>query len=187
VGYSGQVLSFEPVPRLAASLQLRADVTEFWDVEASAVGGEIGTLALNVMQSTELSSFLVPDHSKVGDLLRGHNEIDHTVDVNVLTIDSILPALTIKYASKNIFLKIDTQGFDLEVLKGATASLPNIAALQTEASVTPVYAGMPGYHDVIQFLEEHGFIVSGIYPVSADFFPRLIEFDCYMINGLRVP
>lgn len=186
VGYQNHIISFEPIPHLAAALRMKAASATHWQVEAQALGNTRGPQTFNVMQNTEMSSFLQPDHSRVGNLLQDHNKIEGVVDVDVTTVDAVLPDLMVKYGSKNIYLKMDTQGFDLEVLKGAAASLPGIAALQTEASVTPLYAGMPRYHETIQFLEDRGFIVSGIYPNNFVFFPRLPEFDCYMINRTRL-
>ncbi len=186
VGYRNQIISFEPVPHLAASLKRKAANSRHWQVDGRALGSGAGTLAFNVMRNTEMSSFLQPDHSSVGTLLQDHNKIENTIDVEVTSIDAILPGLMTKHASRNVYLKIDTQGFDLEVLKGAEGSLPGLVALQTEASVIPLYAGMPRYHEVIEFLEDRGFIVSGIFPNNFLFFPRLPEFDCYMINRAHV-
>ena len=75
-----------------------------------------------------------------------------------------------------------TQGFDIEVLRGAGDSLPGVKALQTEASVIGIYKGMPQYMDTIRYLEERGFDITGLYPVSRDSALRLVEFDCVMIN-----
>lgn len=186
VGYQNRIISFEPVPHLAANLKERAASSSHWQVEARALGSRAGSLAFNVMQNTEMSSFLRPDHTSVGNLLQHHNKVENVVEVEVTSIDAILPSLITTHQSQNVYLKIDTQGFDLEVLKGAINSLPRLAALQTEASVIPLYVGMPRYHQVIQFLEDRGFIVSGIYPNNFVFFPRLPEFDCYMINRTRV-
>jgi FkbM family methyltransferase len=187
VGYQGQVISFEPVPHLATDLQKKAVNSSRWQVEGLALGSSSGSLDFNVMRNTEMSSFLRPDHSRVGDLFSEHSEIEQVVQVEVSTVDTILPKVISKYGSKNVFLKLDTQGFDLEVLKGASASLAGIAALQSEISMTAIYAGMPSYHEVIQFLEDQDFAVSGIYPNNFVFFPRGLEFDCYMINRTRIP
>jgi len=80
------------------------------------------------------------------------------------------------------YLKIDTQGFDIEVLRGAGASLPAVKALQTEASIIGLYKGMPPYMDTLRYLDERGFDITGLYPVSRDSTLRLVEFDCVMIN-----
>ena len=58
-------------------------------------------------------------------------------------------------------------------------------ALQTEASVIGIYKGMPQYMDIIRYLDERGFDITGLYPVSRDSALRLVEFDCVMINRRR--
>ena len=45
-----------------------------------------------------------------------------------------------------------------------------------------IYKGMPQYMDIIRYLEERGFDITGLYPVSRDSALRLVEFDCVMIN-----
>jgi hypothetical protein len=72
------------------------------------------------------------------------------------------------------------------VLRGATTSLPTVKALQTEASVLGIYKGMPRYMDTIRYLDERGFDLTGLYPVSRDHALRLVEFDCVMINRSAV-
>ena len=59
-------------------------------------------------------------------------------------------------------------------------------ALQTEASVIGIYKGMPRYTEIIRYLEERGFDITGLYPVSRDKSLRLVEFDCVMINRAAI-
>lgn len=187
VGYRGQVVSFEPVPHLFAALHARAAGTPNWQVDRRALGQEAGTSGFNIMKNTQMSSFLTPDHSRTGPLLVDHNMVLEQVSVDVTTLDHILPELMARMGTRNLYLKMDTQGFDLEVIKGASATLSGIAALQSEASVVPVYADMPPFDEFIRALEGRGFALSGIYPNNFIFFPRMIEFDCYMINQTRMP
>jgi len=98
------------------------------------------------------------------------------------TLDGVLPALQERIGFKRPYLKIDTQGFDIEVLQGGNESLDAVRALQTEASVIGIYKGMPGYMETIRYLGDSGFDITGFYPVSRDRSLRLIEFDCVMIN-----
>jgi hypothetical protein len=48
--------------------------------------------------------------------------------------------------------------------------------------VIGIYKGMPGYVNTIRYLDERGFDITGLYPVSRDRSLRLVEFDCVMIN-----
>src|SRR5690606_15243686 len=76
-----------------------------------------------------------------------------------------------------VFLKCDTQGFDLKVIDGASAVLRSILALQIELSFTPIYAGAPAYAVALQHLTSLGLDVAGIYPVRRDELSRIVNVD----------
>src|SRR3546814_8621522 len=54
-------------------------------------------------------------------------------------------------------LKIDTQGFELEVLKGAQQTLADIPAILLEMSLTPLYKGAPRFGVLFDVLEGYGY------------------------------
>jgi hypothetical protein len=97
---------------------------------------------------------------------------------------SCCPSCSERIGFDRPYLKIDTQGSDIEVLRGAGDSLPAVKALQTEASVIGIHKGMPQDIDTIRYLDERGFDITGLYPVSRDSALRLVEFDCVMINRM---
>jgi len=179
--YKGPIVSFEPVSHHVVALRERAHADPDWNIETYALGAHDGSLSINVMVSDQFSSFLEPDNSRVHDF-DGLNVPSRTETVAVKTLDSILPELRERLGFRRPYLKLDTQGFDIEVLEGAHRSLPGILALQSEASVIGIYKGMPGYMDTIRYLGDRGFDITGLYPVSRDRSLRLIEFDCVMIN-----
>jgi FkbM family methyltransferase len=186
IEYQGYIVSFEPIPHHVTLLKEQARHDPKWIVNGCALGAHAGSSEFNIMANTEFSSFLKPTHDNV-EIFRGQNDIQEKVLVKVRTLDDVILECRKELGSKNIYLKLDTQGFDLEVLKGATNTLQSLRALQTEASVRKIYDGMPRYDETIRFLEERGFVMSGIYPNNAGHFPLLVEFDCYMINHACVP
>ncbi len=179
--YEGTIVSFEPVSRHVEFLRERARADKDWHIEGYALGAKDGSLPINVMVSDQFSSFLQPDNSRVRDY-DGLNVPCHVENVTVRTLDVVLPVLQERLGFERPYLKLDTQGFDIEVLQGARESLPAVRALLTEASVIGIYKGMPGYMDTIRYLDERGFDITGLYPVSRDSSLRLVEFDCVMIN-----
>ena len=183
--YDGTIVSFEPLSRHVEALRARSRSDRNWHVEGYALGSKQGSLEINVMVSDQFSSFLEPDHDRVGDYA-GLNVADHAETVAVRTLDGVLPALQERIGFKRPYLKIDTQGFDIEVLRGAADSLPAMRALQTEASVRSIYKGMPGYTEIIHYLDDRGFDITGLYPISRDKSLRLVEFDCVMINRAAI-
>jgi FkbM family methyltransferase len=179
--YDGPIVSFEPVSRHVQLLRGRARDDSAWHIEGYALGAKDGNLPINVMVSDQFSSFLQPDNSRVREI-GTLNTPSHVENVAVRTLDVVMPALRERLGFERPYLKLDTQGFDIEVLQGGRHSLPEVRALQTEASVIGIYKGMPGYMDTIRYLDECGFDITGFYPVSRDSSLRLVEFDCVMIN-----
>ncbi|HSI00113.1 MAG TPA: FkbM family methyltransferase [Reyranella sp.] len=179
--FEGTIVSFEPVRRHVCALRERARTDPDWHIEPYALGARGETLSINIMVSDPFSSFLQPDNSRVREL-DALNLPCRTETVTVKTLDSVLPALREQLGIRRPYLKLDTQGFDIEVMEGARDCLPTIPALQSEASVLGIYKGMPGYMDTIHYLGERGFDITGLYPASRDRSLRLIEFDCVMIN-----
>jgi FkbM family methyltransferase len=62
----------------------------------------------------------------------------------------------------NILLKIDTQGYELEVLKGAGRLLPRVDAILLEVAIIEINEGAPLLHEVLVFLKSLGFVTYDI-------------------------
>lgn len=181
VEYQGFIVSFEPGRKAVNVLRDNSRGDARWLVYECALAGESGIRAFNIMNSNLLSSFLEPD-SSITDLFASYNKVDHTEDVELRTLDSVLAELRMQRdIGGGIFLKMDTQGYDLEVLKGADRSLSDIAAVQTELSCLRLYKQMPGYVEVLEALDERRFQLSGLFPVNQDTSLRIIQADCLMI------
>jgi FkbM family methyltransferase len=156
------IFSFEPNPALAASLRQKyADCGVV--VEPMAVGSSEGTSAFNVLENHELSSILE---------LQRHDEnpfsdtaIRQTIRVPVTTVD----CYAAKHALTHIdLLKIDTQGFDLEVLRGAAEMLRRCAVgtLLIEVNFISLYEGQASFGDIERFLAEKGYGLLALYEVN---------------------
>ena len=85
-------------------------------------------------------------------------------------------------AEPRVYLKMDTQGWDLEVLAGASGCLERIQAFQSEVAMHPIYDGMPALHESLSRFQDLGFGVSGLFPVSLDSNLEVIEFDCVAVR-----
>lgn len=182
VNYSGHIISFEPVPALSADLRRRAQSDPAWIVEPYALGAVSGMARLNVMADDLFSSFRQPDHARTRRFERS-NRVVEQVDVPVRTLDDVMPAMRARVAFHRPYLKIDTQGYDDEVLAGGPGFLAQTPALQFEASVVPIYEGAPNFAQSIRALEDAGFALSAIFPNNPEHFPRMIEFDCHMVRS----
>lgn len=185
VEYRGRVISFEPIAEHVALLEQAARSDPLWEVHGIALGHHMTTMDLNVMVGDPFSSFLEPDHAHVRQF-NDENVVDHVQRVEVRRLDRVLPELRRRFAMDNVYLKLDTQGFDLQVIEGAGAELSTIRALQTELAFKKLYLGMPGYDEVLGSLHSKGFDISSVFLVSADANLRAIEGDCVMVNR-RLP
>jgi hypothetical protein len=82
------------------------------------------------------------------------------------------------------FLKMDTQGYDVEVFRGLGKRAREIVALQSEVALMQLYEGMPRMAEALAVYEEAGFEVSGMYPVNREENSgRVLEFDCLMVRA----
>jgi FkbM family methyltransferase len=183
VGYRGRVVSFEPIPSLVQALQARNRDRD-WTICNCALGSEPAVRPFNVMAKSEFSSFLEPDHSQVDEFTTA-NRVRDRIDVTVRRLDAALGELEV--SAQRIFLKLDTQGYDLEVISGIGNDLERIAAISIEASVRPIYRGMPDYLTALGVLDNLGFDLSGMFPVTRDAAQRLIEIDCVGVRRALLP
>ena len=181
IGFRGPIVSVEPLADNIKTLRHRAERDPHWSIEGLALGRAAGVRTINVMKQDVFSSFLKPNEESASEF-SGQNEILRTEPVQVDTLDALFGRLQARFQFKRPYLKLDTQGFDLEILQGGPRALTQFSALQTESSIVPIYEGMPSYTESLQFLHARGFDLSWIAPVTLDSQMRLIEVDCVLIR-----
>ncbi len=182
VGYAGRLVSFEPLSHNVQHLQQSAAHDPNWQICGYALGRENKNEPINVMKADVFSSFLTPTAANVSGF-ETYNTVERTEMVTVRRLDEVLPEIGIDPQRDSVYLKIDTQGYDLEVIAGAGDALRYIKALQTEVSMLGIYEGMPPMSSTIQQLGEAGFSLAGLFPVSTDAKLRVVEFDAIFINS----
>lgn len=184
VGYRGHIFSFEPVQSLADYLEQRSQSDPLWHIYPFALGAEAGEAEINIMASDDFSSFRIPDNAQTPEFVGGNN-LEKTQVVSIKRFEDVVCEIQNTHHFSNPYLKIDTQGFDLEVIRGAGAFVRKIAAIQCEVSVIPIYKDMPDYLTTFATLKGIDFDLSGLFPVTRDSHLRVIEFDCVAINSRR--
>jgi FkbM family methyltransferase len=175
-GYKGKVASFEPIPDLAANLKQLSASDSSWNVFDVALGSEVGNLEFDVYSRSELSSFL-----KGGSSLSSQ-EIIGRKTVPVQTIASLASDIFAEIPPEQTFLKMDTQGFDLNVMRGAGSMLRRFPFILTEVPNRQIYEGMSSFEDCINFLRENSFSPVGFWAVSRGASFEATEFDCLAVN-----
>jgi len=181
-GYSGHILSFEPVQANFEALQRRHGKDAKWQGYDFALGSEEGTSEIQVTQHTVFSSFLSPNlfsQERFG----GGSQVSSTQQVVIKRLDRIFGDLTKAIPEPRIFLKMDTQGYDLEVLRGAEGCLDRIPALQTEISMLPIYDNMPSHIEMLAELQSRQYVLTGMFPINEDELLRPVEFDCVAVRA----
>jgi FkbM family methyltransferase len=181
VNYRGALITVEPIPVMAQALRQRFANDPKWALAACALGEKPGHAILNVMQGHELSSLLQPSNV-ASDKLERQNQVQQRVEVEVSTLRQLLREHPLAQGARNVYLKLDVQGYELPVLRGAQDSLSRIVALQAEASVIPLYAGVPSYHELMRDIEEMGFQLSFIPAHNYTQVPDMIDFDCHFVS-----
>jgi FkbM family methyltransferase len=177
IGYNGHIISFEPVTHefLTMKEHFKSDLK--WSGFQTALGSNSEFMTINVPGSTVMSSFLEADQ-----LMNSIVETKETMQelVEVKRLDSVLPQLLEESSISRVFLKMDTQGYDLEVFRGAFGCMEQIQGLQSELSVQRLYKNMPNYLDSLQEYEAAGFGLYSLSTVCRDHDKALVEMNCYM-------
>jgi FkbM family methyltransferase len=156
-----EIVGFEPLPGPASVYRsLFADDARV-RLHETALGPERGEAMMHVSARDDSSS-LLPIAKTQTDNYPGSGEIGtHAVGVAMLS-DMVSPT---DMGRRNL-LKIDVQGYELEVLRSAGALLPHFEWIYVECSYVPLYEGQPLASEVIAFLDAHGFAQSGRYNIS---------------------
>jgi FkbM family methyltransferase len=180
IGFSGRIVSFEPLPGPFEHCAGLAVSDPAWTVHRLAVGRRDHERTIKVGSSDDFSSFL--GLSSYGRETFDELSIVGEERVQVRALDSLWPEF-IGAAGQRVFLKTDTQGWDLHVYRGARRHLSQVIGTQCELAVQHLYRRMPGYRRSLAFLERRGFALTGVYPVWRDARLRIGELDCVMVRS----
>jgi FkbM family methyltransferase len=182
IGYRGAIVSFEPMGGAHAVLSAAAAKDGAWTTHRLALSDRDGTAALHVASGTGFSSFH-PFSDYAGRLFPDLS-VAREEDVPVRRLDGFLAEATAHLRDPRLFLKMDTQGHDLAVLEGARSVLDRVLALQSEASVKPLYDGVPALPELLTRLRDLRFEPSGFFPVARDADDlRLVEVDVVAVRA----
>jgi FkbM family methyltransferase len=177
--YKGPVISFEPVRGLYNTLEKVASRDKNWYVMHYALANESKEQEITVFENSKLSSLLNLNEN-LTELFKG-SVVRTRERIQVRRLDDILDELPLKVTGRNIFLKLDTQGYDLEAFRGSSKIMDNIVALQSELFHQPIYDYAPHWLESLNEYEKTGFNLVGLYPIIKDGL-CYAESDCLMIK-----
>jgi FkbM family methyltransferase len=181
-GYTGRLVSFEPVEDAYRKCVTAATGDPNWLVRRLALGAQEADIPINILPVSAMNSFAVPS-SYASAQLGQRVAITDTEIVPMRRLDSVFADAVQGIAHPRVYLKMDTQGYDLEVVRGAAQSMPHVLALQSELAVTPLYEATPRMADAIETLEGLGFSISNLFVLTLDKQMRAMEFDCVMVRA----
>jgi FkbM family methyltransferase len=177
IGYCGPIVSFEPVPAVFRTLSERFSNDPNWRGYQLALGSTDEWKAMTVWSFTPMSSLLDAIEPEEGNT----QEI-----VQIRRLDGMVAEPELReLQGRRVFLKMDTQGYDLEVFRGAAGCRHIIYGMQSEISVKPVYHGMPHYLAALQEYEAAGFDLHNLSVVSRNGNGSLVEMNCFMRRSGR--
>lgn len=165
------IFAFEPIPREAGVFQQIHGKDPGIELLLTALGDTVGESMLHLSGSADSSSLLPIGAEQI-------RLFPHTLAVGSLSVAvNRLDDLQKKWkARRRLLLKLDVQGYELQVLRGAREVLKQCAFVYVECSEVPLYDGQALRAEVEAFLVGQGFKLTGRYnPSMAD--GRLIQAD----------
>ncbi|MBX3347443.1 MAG: FkbM family methyltransferase [Nitrospira sp.] len=156
IGFDKTIVSFEPVSHLFEQLSQNARSDPKWLVEQVALGEKEGACAINVSGGHGGASSL---------LTMSEHVVKHAPDQAVIRQEEISITTVEKMMKKyypegdRLFLKIDAQGYERNVIEGIGGELQRVIGLKVEMSLVENYCGEVLLRDMLPFLEQKGFHV----------------------------
>ena len=174
-GYHGSIVSFEPESGAFAELMERARRDTRWTVHKVALGSSPAKAQLRVSRSSTFSSLLSQTRNAAA--FEESSSVSHFEEIDVRRMDDLCDLTE----SDKVFLKIDTQGFEKQVLGGAENILKVALGVLLELPIVHMYENVWAFEEAIGFMKSVGFVPAQI--TSVNFLWRqdpvsVSEFDC---------
>ncbi|MCS3501746.1 FkbM family methyltransferase [Bradyrhizobium japonicum] len=173
-GYSGKIVSFEPVVDVFKGLEKKCEADQKWECRNTALGDANGIIQINVSKNTAMSSIV--KQTEIGRDSIYESQVVRVDKVPITTLDSMFE----EFAGERVFLKVDTQGFEQSVLRGGVNSLQKLLGVQLELPLIHLYEDTWKFDEALRFMREAGFTLSQLRPVT--YYSRdpeaLLEVDC---------
>jgi len=151
IGFKGQLFSYEPVTESFDFLAKKVFHDDQWECFKLGLGSRLDEVKIGVSNNFGLSSSILP-------ILSSHVENSPTSKfgnyetIKLTTLDDEISRLGI--VPNSALVKIDVQGYELEVLRGNLHKITDIAALLIEVSLIELYSSSPTLKDILEFFEE---------------------------------
>ena len=158
-GYKKEILSFEPIKSVHKQLLINSKRFQTWKVhKRCAFGKKNGLKKINISKNSVSSSFLEVNKRHL-DIEPGAEFVKQE-NTKVISLNKFLNKK--RFNNKKIFIKIDTQGYEKNIILGGKKILNRITGVMIEASIAKVYKSEALYLEMIKLLNKFGFKVWSI-------------------------
>ena len=158
-GYTGRIVSFEPVKAVYAELATAAAADPLWTTRNYALGSTEGTAEIHVSDYSVFSSIRTLNR-RAAAKFNVLSNVARTETISVKPLDAIFS----EFRDQRVFLKIDTQGFESDVLLGAESALSSILGVQLELPIEHLYKDSWTLTETVSFMTANNFVISQIRP-----------------------
>ena len=152
-GYKDNIISFEPYSDAHSKLLFNSKKDKKWEVyEPIALGNKNSPNTINISKNSVSSSIF-----KIN-----KEHVDNAPDSKIVKQQSIIEKkledifFEFDLKDKMLFLKIDTQGYEFEVLKGAEKILNQFQGILVEVSLVELYEGQKSWVEIVDFIQSYG-------------------------------
>ena len=164
-GYNGKIVSFEPLLSARKKLIEYSLKDKNWLIhDQAAIGDHNGFIDINISKNS-VSSSILPMMSSHSDA-EGNSVYIGSERTAIITLDSVADAYL--NDSSNCFIKIDTQGYESQVLDGAINTLKKAKGILCELSLFPLYEGQHLWKEIIERFEKEGFVLWSLHKAFTD-------------------
>jgi len=160
LGFVGEILSFEPMSPEFQRLQQVTRGDSRWRAFNFGFGDRTSSMTINVAANSASSSLLKRTHrlSRVAP----ETEFVGKQEVQLRTVDDVYEEFGL--SDQRVYLKIDAQGFEGKILKGAERALGKIDAVQIEMPLQATYEGALRFEEILQLLMEREYRLVHLVP-----------------------
>lgn len=175
------VISFEPVTQSFHELKIKADLDPRWTAIHSAVGDTNGSVLITCEGTSQMNHIKRP-----GEETEIHSSTAKYENVPVAKLDDVCK---VRFINTISMLKTDTEGFDAQVLLGASELLANnqVFSVLAEVSFDSEDICHSHFSDIIEILGPK-FKVAGFYGQGCDGPSGVIDrLDAFFVNSETIP
>jgi FkbM family methyltransferase len=167
-----RIISFEPLKAPADIFEKVFEDDYLVSLHRMAIGVSEEVATMHISKREDSSSLLPISDAQVSHF--PGTEEKETLEVNVSPLHKVLALKDFRYPA---LLKVDVQGFEMSVFKGAESLLNAFQYVYVECSFVELYTGQALAHEIIEYLGSHRFAVQGVYNTQFDENGKAIQAD----------